>query len=110
MKCRWCHKETRKSRTDTFDECDWLDCRQSRARACHTFTPDPKRDYFEQRDEEHEKVNARIAATPFVPRGRPIEYVVKSSGGPTLGTHQTRKEALAQLRAVEASKARKKKK
>lgn len=38
------------------------------------------------------------------------KYVVKSSGGRTLGTHQTRKEALAQLRAVEASKARRKKK
>lgn len=32
------------------------------------------------------------------------KYVVKSSSGRTLGTHTTRKAAVAQLRAVEASK------
>lgn len=37
------------------------------------------------------------------------KYVVKSSSGRTLGTHTTRKAAVAQLRAVEASKARRKK-
>ena len=68
MKCRWCHQETPKERTDAWGECDRLDCRQSRARACHTFTPDPSRDYFEQRREEYAKVDARVKATPFVGR------------------------------------------
>lgn len=70
MKCRWCHKPTRASQADSWGECDRLDCRQSRARACHTFVPDPKRDFFKQRAEEYAKVDARIAATPFVAASR----------------------------------------
>jgi hypothetical protein len=38
------------------------------------------------------------------------KYVVTTSKNKVLGTHKTRKEALAQLGAVEASKARRKKK
>lgn len=35
-------------------------------------------------------------------------WVVRSKKGRKLGSHRTKKEALAQLRAVEASKARRK--
>jgi hypothetical protein len=35
-------------------------------------------------------------------------YVVKSKSGKVLGKHKTKKEALDQLRAVEASKSKKK--
>jgi hypothetical protein len=38
------------------------------------------------------------------------KYVVRSSTGKRLGSHATRSKALAQLRAVEASKHRKDKK
>jgi hypothetical protein len=34
------------------------------------------------------------------------KYQVRSKSGDLLGTHGSRKEALAQLRAIEASKAR----
>jgi hypothetical protein len=43
-------------------------------------------------------------------RKRGSKYVVMSSHGRKLGAHTTRKAALKQLRAIEASKARKKKK
>lgn len=36
------------------------------------------------------------------------KWVVRSKTGRKLGTHQTKKEALKQLRAIEASKHRKK--
>lgn len=36
------------------------------------------------------------------------QWVVRSKKGRKLGSHRTKKEALAQLRAVEASKARRK--
>lgn len=74
MKCPWCHKQTRRQDTDSFGECGRLACRQSRARACHTFVPDPKRDFFVQRAEEYAKVDARIAATPFVPDPPSVGY------------------------------------
>ena len=43
-------------------------------------------------------------------RKRGSKYVVLSSHGRKLGSHPTRKAALKQLRAVEASKARARKK
>lgn len=65
--CNWCKKSVTRKTKDVFGDCNRLDCRQSRARAVHTFVPDPNRNYFEQRDEEYAKVNKRIANTLFIP-------------------------------------------